>query len=125
MTRTEALALLRLTETSGPEDIEQAYQRLVRRYPPEFHPEKFRQIDAAYTFLRSLPSRLEHFLLPQKFQAGPSGDFPFHLAPPPSCAPQDILAAFQQQLLFSHLWDATPKTAGQRRNPGKPSEELA
>lgn len=119
MTRSEALAMLRLPETAAPEDIEGAYQRLVRRYPPEFHPEKFCQIDAAYTFLTSLPSRLERLLSPQKFQASSSKDFPYELLPS-TAGPEDIQAAFYQQLLFSHLWEPVPETAGKSRNPRKP-----
>jgi curved DNA-binding protein CbpA len=38
MTREEALAQLNLPPSAGREEIEQAYQRMVRRYPPEFHP---------------------------------------------------------------------------------------
>jgi curved DNA-binding protein CbpA len=119
MIRSEALTILNLPETASPQEIEQAYQRLVRRYPPEFHPEKFRQVDEAYTFLRSLPHRLEQLLSPRKFQASSSsGKFPYPLASP-DLTPPKLLAAFQRQLLFSHLWDPTPETASQRRNPSK------
>jgi curved DNA-binding protein CbpA len=120
MIRSEALTVLNLPETVGPEAIAQAYRRLVRRYPPEFHPEKFRQIDAAYTFLTSLSHRLERLLSPQKFQSSSSaGDFPYKLSPP-ALSPEDLLAAFHKQLLFSHLWELNPETADKRRNPSKP-----
>lgn len=62
MTRDEALDILVLTPEDTEEEIEAAYRRLARRYPPEFRPEKFRRIDEAYRFLTSLPYRLEHFL---------------------------------------------------------------
>lgn len=119
MIRSEALAILNLPETASPENIERAYQRLVRRYPPEFHPEKFRQIDEAYTFLRSLPYRLERLLSQKKYQStSASGDFPYKLSPP-AFSPEDILTAFQEQLLLSHLWEFNPETASKRRNPSK------
>lgn len=35
-------------------------------------------------------------------------------------SPEDLLAAFHKQLLFSHLWELSPETAGKRRNPSKP-----
>ena len=125
MIRAEAFTILNLPETAGPEEIEQAYRRLVRRYPPEFHPEKFRQIDEAYTFLGSLPHRLERLLSPQKFQsAAAAGDFPYTLAHP-DCSSEDLLAAFQKQLLFSHLWEFAPETAGKHHRSATPpaSEE--
>lgn len=58
MTKEKALATLNLTPPAGREEIEKAYQRLVRRYPPEFHPEKFRTLDEAYRFLTSLAFRI-------------------------------------------------------------------
>lgn len=120
MIRAEALTILNLPETASPQDIEQTYRRLVRRYPPEFHPEKFRQVDEAYTFLTSLPHRLERLLSPAKFQASSSsGKFPYPL-PAPDLTPQDLLAAFQKQLLFSHLWDPNPPPSDKRRPSAKP-----
>ena len=38
MTREEALQNLNLPPDADPEAIEKAYQRLVRRYPPNFTP---------------------------------------------------------------------------------------
>lgn len=65
MTREEALQNLNLQPDAEPEAIEKAYQRLVRRYPPEFHPDKFRTIDDSYRQLTSLPAMLEKLLAPE------------------------------------------------------------
>jgi hypothetical protein len=64
MTREEALHNLNLPADAGPEAVEKAYQRLARRYPPEFHPEKFRTIDESYRQLTSLPAMIEKLLAP-------------------------------------------------------------
>jgi hypothetical protein len=64
MTREEALQNLNLPPDADPEAIEKAYQRLVRRYPPEFHPDKFRAVDDSYRQLTSLPAMLEKLLAP-------------------------------------------------------------
>ena len=63
MTRNEALAILRLSPQATSEEVEQAYRKLVRRYPPEFNPERFREIDAAYRYLTSVARRMEEVLL--------------------------------------------------------------
>ena len=62
MTKEKALKILNLTPAATREEIDHAYQRLVRRYPPEFHPEKFREIDEAYKFLTSLVFRIEKLI---------------------------------------------------------------
>ncbi len=64
MTREEALHNLSLPPDAAPEAVEKAYQRLVRRYPPEFHPDKFRTIDESYRQLTSLPAMIEKLLTP-------------------------------------------------------------
>ncbi|MHC1727552.1 MAG: hypothetical protein AB9866_16380 [Syntrophobacteraceae bacterium] len=64
MTREEALQNLNLASDANPEDIEKAYQRLVRRYPPEFNPDKFRIVDDSYRQLTSLPAMIEKLLAP-------------------------------------------------------------
>ncbi|MDR1978807.1 MAG: DnaJ domain-containing protein [Synergistaceae bacterium] len=43
-----AYELLRVSREAGPEEVRQAYVRLVRRYPPEHFPEKFASIRRAY-----------------------------------------------------------------------------
>jgi hypothetical protein len=44
-------SVLRLSPQATPEEIRQAYARLVRRYPPEHFPEKFAAVHAAYRCL--------------------------------------------------------------------------
>jgi curved DNA-binding protein CbpA len=64
MTREEALQNLNLPPDADSEAVEKAYQRLVRRYPPEFHPEKFRILDESYRHLTSLAAMIEKLLAP-------------------------------------------------------------
>ena len=105
MTREEALTQLNLPPSSGKEEIEQAYQRMVRRYPPEFQPEKFRQVDEAYRFLTSLPFVLEKLLAP-----GADSDevnkalFCFPLSPPQLSILEEVLLEVKKQFKMSYLW---------------------
>jgi len=64
MTREDALQNLNLPPDANQEAIEKSYQRLVRRYPPEFNPDKFRLIDDSYRQLTSLPAMIEKLLAP-------------------------------------------------------------
>ena len=64
MTREEALQNLNLPHDADQDAVEKAYHRLVRRYPPEFHPEKFRTIDDSYRQLTSLAAMIEKQLAP-------------------------------------------------------------
>lgn len=59
MNRKTALEILGLDELAPRESIEKTYLKLINRYPPEFHPDKFRQIDDAYRFLTSYPRMIE------------------------------------------------------------------
>ena len=43
-----AYKLLRVAKNASPEDVRNAYVRLVRRYPPEHFPEKFARLREAY-----------------------------------------------------------------------------
>jgi hypothetical protein len=105
MTREEALIQLNLPPSAGKEEIEQAYQRMVRRYPPEFQPERFRQIDESYHFLISLPFLLEKLL-------GPGADsddvnkslFSFSLSPPQLSILEEALLEVKKQFKMSYLW---------------------
>lgn len=60
--RDQALEVLNLEADATREDIDRAYQRMVRRYPPEFHPERFRRIDESYRTLTSLAFVVETIL---------------------------------------------------------------
>ena len=105
MTREEALTLLNLPPSAGKEEIEQAYQRMVRRYPPEFQPEKFRQVDEAYRFLISLP-----FVLEKLMASGADSDevnkslFSFSLSPPQLSVLDEALSEAKKQFKMSYLW---------------------
>ena len=61
-TREEALKHLNLTPEAPSEAIEQAYLRLVRRYPPEHNPDRFRLIDESYRLLTSPAYLVESIL---------------------------------------------------------------
>jgi len=104
MTRDEALQNLNLPPDAGPEIIEKAYQRLVRRYPPEFHPDKFRVIDDSYRQLTSLANMIENLLSPS---TGQSSMDPSLLVFNPSLPPSrvgDALAEIRRVALIKSLW---------------------
>jgi hypothetical protein len=108
MTRKDALAALHLPDSATREECDRAYQRLVKRYPPEFNPEKFRQIDEAYKFLTSLPFLLERLLSPQKLKiVVDKNEFQFS-ASPPTATLEQVLAALRKQLLLAYLWGESP-----------------
>jgi curved DNA-binding protein CbpA len=109
MTRENSLAALNLPASATKADIEQAYHRLVRRYPPEFQPEKFRQIDDAYRFLTSLPAMLEK-LLSSAAQEKELDKGLFNLtAAPPSAALEEAILELKQQVKLSFLWPSPAK----------------
>ncbi len=64
MTDELALQALGLDREASPEAIEKAYRKLINRYPPEFHPDKFRQIDEAYRYLTSYPKKIATLFAP-------------------------------------------------------------
>jgi hypothetical protein len=108
MTRKDALAVLHLPDSATKEDFDRAYQRLVKRYPPEFNPEKFRQIDEAYKFLTSLPYCLERLLSPNKSKTAiDKTEFKFSPSPPTATLEQ-VLASLRKQLLLAYLWGLRP-----------------
>ena len=107
MIREEALSRLNLPPTAGKEEIEQAYQRMVRRYPPEFQPEKFRQIDEAYRSLTSLAFLLEKLLSPASGAEEVSKDlFSFTLSSPEPSLLEEAVAEAKRQFKMSYLWPA-------------------
>lgn len=103
MTRQDALNELNLPEKGGNEEIEQAYRRLVRRYPPEFNPEKFQKIDDAYRFLTSLPDMIERLLSPSAGSGISVQDFPFSVVLPPE-AVDDAVASLSRGARMVALW---------------------
>lgn len=51
--------VLKLPDSATPEEIELAYRRLVRRYPPELNPRRFAEIHRAYKTLTMLDRTME------------------------------------------------------------------
>jgi hypothetical protein len=103
VTRQDALNELNLPEKAGDEDIEQAYRRLVRRYPPEFNPERFQKIDEAYRFLTSLPDMIEQLLSPSTGGGISASDFRFSTVLPPEAA-NEALASLLRGTRVAVLW---------------------
>ena len=120
MTREEALQNLNLPPDADPEAVEKAYQRLVRRYPPEFHPDKFRTIDDSYRQLTSLPAMIEKLLAPaleEEDKADPAllAFDPFL----PDSSLEEALKEIRALALAETLWKppSTDKaTRGKRKN---------
>ena len=54
--------ILRLDNNCDDTSIRKAYLELVKQYPPEQNPEKFKQINSAYSALKDEKSRLQHYL---------------------------------------------------------------
>lgn len=113
MTRQDALNELNLPENAGNEDVEQAYRRLVRRFPPEFNPEKFQKIDDAYRFLTSLPDMIERLLSPSAGVGLTPSDFQFYVLLPPE-AVDEALTSLSRGARMTALWSTrqTGRTRG-------------
>lgn len=121
MTREEALNCLNLPPNADREEMEKAYQRMVRRYPPEFHPEKFRQIDESYRTLTSLPFLLERLLTPRLTSSELDPRlFSFSCALPESSL-EDALQELRRELLVDFLW-AVPQSAEKAKHPKTPKK---
>ena len=103
MTRGEALKELNLANEAAGEEIERAYLRLVRRYPPEFQPERFQKVDEAYRFLTSLPDMIEQLLSPSAGTGLGADDFQFSAALPAE-AVEKALAALTRGAAIAALW---------------------
>lgn len=109
MTRVHALKNLNLPPDASPEAVEAAYRRMVHRYPPEFHPERFRIIDESYRFLTS-PAFLVKTLLCT--EDGPSDLDPglFDFSPSlPENALDEALVEMQRGALMQTLWGPEPE----------------
>ena len=57
-------AVLDLKRDATPDEVRQAYLALVRRYPPDREPEKFREIHDAYQLLCDPFARTEAMFRP-------------------------------------------------------------
>jgi len=108
MNKEEALKILTLGPSPGVDEIERAYQRLVRRYPPEFHPEKFRAIDEAYRFLTSVSFRMESLLTLQASRPLDWRSCSFTLTPPLSSL-EAALAEIEKEWKKAFLWGSSTK----------------
>jgi hypothetical protein len=108
MTREEALQNLNLPPDANPEAIEKAYLRLVRRYPPEFHPDKFRTIDDSYRQLSSLPAMIEKLLghAVEDAKVDPAL-LTFEPSVPDSCI-ENALKEIRAMSLATTLWKSPP-----------------
>lgn len=117
MTREEALQNLNLPFDADREAVEAAYQRLVRRYPPEFHPEKFRAIDDSYRYLVSLPAMVQQLLAPavESEKLDPSLLIFDLLAPADSCL-EAALVEIRSIFLAETLWTPSPSAASGSRH---------
>ena len=54
--------VLEIEYNADDDTIRNAYLELVKRYPPDRHPERFRQISEAYALLRDEKARLKYYL---------------------------------------------------------------
>lgn len=103
MTREDALQELNLTDGVGSGEIENAYRRLVRRYPPEFNPERFQRIDDAYRFLTSLSSMIECLLSPLTGSGVSAEELRFS-ATLPTQAVEEALTSITRAVRMTSLW---------------------
>lgn len=102
MTRDEALGILNIGENASKDAIEQAYRKLVRRYPPEFHPDRFRDIDDAYRFLTSFPAMLDSFL--SRSEGSSLAEIIPPVPPFPEVEPGDAVKELRRLYFLGHLW---------------------
>ena len=104
MTREEALQNLNLASDADQDAIEKAYQRLVRRYPPEFHPDRFRLIDDSYRQLTSLAAMIQQQLAP--VVASPKLDPDLLMFEPslPDSRVEEAIREIRQAALTGALW---------------------
>ena len=68
-----ALKTLRVRRGASPEELREAYVKLVRRYPPEHFPEKFAAVKRAYNQLRADDTILEEYLHPHAVEGSGLG----------------------------------------------------
>ncbi|WP_028581222.1 DnaJ domain-containing protein [Desulfogranum japonicum] len=89
--------LLDISEQSNDEQVRQAYLGMVRRYPPEQHPEMFQKIFDAYELIGTEEKRLSYALFHRQL---PTVADVFELlvdkrAAPVSSSPEEFAAALQ------------------------------
>ncbi len=112
------------------DEVRAAYQRLVRRYPPERHPRQFQQIQEAYQMLRSERERWRWCLLNLPEETGRAGgplevlaDFaalPGRMRPPGAAALRTLLRGCGSAAMRDATMSATaPAAAPSTRRPPK------
>ncbi len=104
MTREEALQNLNLPGDADQDAIEKAYQRLVRRYPPEFHPDKFRVIDDSYRQLTSLAAMIQQQLAPAVTNSKLDPTLLLFEPSLPDSRIEEAIREMRQAALTSALW---------------------
>ncbi len=104
MTREEALQNLNLPYDADQGAVEKAYQRLVRRYPPEFHPDKFRAIDDSYRQLTSLAAMIQQQLAPLVESPKLDPDLLMFDPSVPDSRIEEAIAEIQRIALTNALW---------------------
>jgi curved DNA-binding protein CbpA len=107
----EPHAVLGLAPGASREEVDRAYRKLVRRYPPELNPDRFARVRGAYELLTSLEHRmaevrkdpeaaLESLFPPPPIQLKPEPP------PPEPLEPEDLeplLAPLRLELLMRIL----------------------
>ena len=71
-THSDPLAVLGLPRDAGEDAVRQRYLELVKRYPPQGDPERFREIQAAYQAAKDPLLIAERLLAPPDFESPPN-----------------------------------------------------
>ncbi len=92
--------LLDISETSNDEQVRQAYLGMVRRYPPEQHPEMFQKIFDAYELISTEEKRVSYALF---YRQLPTVEDVFELltgnrTAPASSSPEEFAATLQSRV---------------------------
>ncbi|MBF0537491.1 MAG: hypothetical protein HQL03_04460 [Nitrospirae bacterium] len=103
MTKDNAFKTLMLPPSASRQEIDATYNKLVRRYPPEFQPDKFREIDEAYRFLTSLSVMIERLLSDEIDDASIDPDLFDFKIPPPTHSIENALKDIKRQYKINHL----------------------
>ncbi|MBF0458095.1 MAG: DnaJ domain-containing protein [Nitrospirae bacterium] len=104
MTRDTALNILKLSSAAGKEEIESTYYKLVKRYPPEFNPDKFREIDEAYRYLTSFTVMIESLLSGDSNEGTVDAELFSFTLPSESVSVDDAMREIKNSFKIAHLW---------------------
>jgi hypothetical protein len=66
VTINNAYEILELDPSASPDEFRKAYLSLVRQYPPDREPEKFREIHAAYQLVNDPMEQAKSILMPSR-----------------------------------------------------------